>query len=538
MDDIEYIDQEPPPDDTPYPGREWYPDLVLSAYAITRDWGRAEQVVREVLARALGRRTDTPPARLRAETIRLARVRTFVPRELDPYLPDAVREHETVVAHHLAGRSDAEIAVATDTREEEVAAALAAVRAATPPPEHPRLRNRLRQQRTRRKTLVGAAVAVLLAAVAVPMLRESAPKPASDLVFPPPTPARTSHIHWADFADREHGYALRFDCAGTVGSTESCIVDVLATEDGEHWTARRVPRPERDGAQLNGFLKVLGPRELVVDWQTDPTSTRVDRMHSSDGGRHWERVDIPASPRTTPAVPDGGSAYRACARTAVGGECEAWGVGVVLPGSGETALLATQPALTDIVFDPTWKLAGDRWWAIGHVPGTGGWAIAITADAGRTWWTTPIAPLDGDVNGTWSIGGSGQTLYAAMADQSGPDALALAALYRSDDGGRSWTRTWQHREGQPPMRGYFGALIVKPDGTLLLNGIDPNYVDNTPATTTYVSVDRGVTFTRTISATVGYVYWTGAGFLSSPLTEGDPFRLSTDGTSWEDVVIG
>jgi len=544
VDDIEYTSQEHPDDaeHTEYTGREWYPDLVLSAYAITRDWGRAEQVVREVLARTLGRGTETPPERLLAETIRLARVRTFAGRlrrrKQDPYLPDAVRAHEIVVAQHLAGRTDAEIAAATDTREEDVAAALAAVRAATPPPEHIHLRNRLRQQRVRRKTLVGAAVAVLVVGVAVPLLRESEPKPASQLVLPPPTPPRERHIFWVDFVDREHGYALRLDCAQTPRSASSCVTDVLVTDDGDHWTARTVPRPERDGVQLTGFPRVLGPRELVVDWQADPTSGFVDRMHSTDGGRHWARVDVPATiTRTTPAIPDGGSLMLTCARATLSGSCETPALGVVLPGSGETALLATQPVLTDIMFDPTWMVAGDRWWAAGHDPTTGKWALAVTADAGRSWWTTPVDVLGEAINGSWSVGGSGQTLYAAIKFQSTPDDAALAALYRSDDGGRSWIKAWQ-REGQPPVLGFFGTPIVKPDGTVQLHGFDLTSSSDRPTTITYVSDDHGATFTKATSEErIGYVYWTRAGYLSTPLAEGDPYQLSTDGTSWERVDL-
>ena len=519
-------------------GRERYPDLVLSAYAITRDWGRAEQVVREVLARALGRRAETPPERLLAETSRLARMKTFAGRlrrrRLDPYLPDAVRAHETVVAHHLAGRTDAEIATATDSREEDVAAALAAVRAATPPPERTRLLARLRQQRVRRKTLAGAAVAVLLVGVAVPVLREAEPKPVSQPA--PPSPPRTSRIYWVDFADREHGYALRFDCAGIPGSTTSCTAAVLVTDDGAHWTARTVPRPERYGAQLTGFPRVLGPREVVVDWQTDPNSALVDRMHSTDSGRHWARVEVPATiTRTTPAIPDGGSLMLSCARATSSGACETPALGVVLPGSGETALLATQPPLTEIMFDPSRMVRGDRWWVVGREPGTGRPALAISADAGRTWWTSPVGAASVGNDSSWSVGGLGQTLYAAKVRQS-LDGQGLSDLYRSDDGGRTWTNAWPHN-GQPPIRGFFGAPIVAPDGTLLLNGVTPP-TDDTLAMESYVSDDHGATFTKATSRQVGVVYWTRAGYLSTPLVEGEPYKLSIDGTSWEQLNIG
>jgi hypothetical protein len=528
-------------DDTDHASQERYPNLVLSAYAITRDWGRAEQVVRAVLARALGRRTATPPERLLTETSRLARTRTFADRllrrQLDPYLPDAVLAHESVVAQHLAGRTNGEIATATDTREEDVAAALATVRAATVPPEHARLLTQLRQQRARRKTLAGAAVAVLLVALIVPLLRESAPKPTARLALPPPTPPqRTSRLHWVDFADREHGYALRFDCAVTDTSTSSCIAEVLATDDGEHWTPRAVPRPERRGVQLTGFPRILGQRELVVDWQADPNSALVDRMHSTDSGRHWARVDVPASvTETTPAIPAGGSPMLTCARATTSGACETPALGVVLPGSGRTALLATQPPLTEIMFGPSRMLRGDRWWVVGREPGTGKWSLAISADAGRTWWTTPVDAGSVEHDVSWALGGLGHTLYAAMTGLNST-GQGLSALYRSDDGGRTWTKTWQHG-GQPPMLGLFSTPIIESDGTVLLHSIDPPSDVSGPTMTTYLSDDRGATFTKTAPRQVGYVLWTRAGYLSTPVLEGEPYKLSTDGTTWEQVNI-
>jgi hypothetical protein len=115
--------------------------------------------------------------------------------------------------------------------------------------------------------------------------------------------------------------------------------------DGTRWAARSVPCPERTGVQLTGLVWVSGRRDVVVDWQADPTVGVVDRMHNTDGGRHRGRVDVPASvTRATPAIPDGGVLVVAGARALPGSAtCEVPALGVVLPGAGETALLATPP---------------------------------------------------------------------------------------------------------------------------------------------------------------------------------------------------
>jgi hypothetical protein len=39
--------------------------------------------------------------------------------------------------------------------------------------------------------------------------------------------------------------------------------------------------------------------------------------------------------------------------------------------------------VTDIRFDFTRRIVGDRWWVIGREPGTRRWAIAVRADTGR-----------------------------------------------------------------------------------------------------------------------------------------------------------
>ena len=525
-------------------GRERYPDLVLAAFAITRDWGRAEQVVREVLARALGRRAATPPERLRAEVIRLARWRTLVGRvlrrTLDPYLPDAVRAHQVVVAQHLAGRSDAEIAAAAGTAEEDVAAALGAVRAATPAPEPARLYELLRQRRVRRKTLVGAAAAVFVVAIAVPALREPTPPRTEERIAVPPLPVpRERHIYWVDFADRDHGYALRFDCPTTSSSigTDECVADMLATDDGERWTTLRVPGPVRYGDRLAGTLRVLGRREVVIDWQADPDRALVDRMHTTDGGRHWERVSIPAAvTRTTPSIPAGSSVLLACTLVAPNGNtCAEQALATLLPGSGDTALLATQPPLTEMFVSQWPLLHGDRWWVVGREAGTGRWALAVSADAGRTWWTNPVDLTTGPADAFWSVVAHGQTLYATALDST-PDGQGLAAVYRSDDGGRAWTRTWGPG-GQPAMLGFFGTPVVEPDGTLLLDGFEHHIDAAVPTLVTYVSEDRGVTFAAAASRDVGFLFWTRAGYLAWPANEDNAFQVSADGLRWQPLVV-
>lgn len=87
------------------------------------------------------------------------------------------------------------------------------------------------------------------------------------------------------------------------------------------------------------------------------------------------------------------------------------------------------------------------------------------------------------------------------------------------------------------MPGMFGTPIIEPDGTVLLHGIDPPTGVSGPTMTTYMSDDHGATFSKTTSRQLGYVLWTRAGYLSTPVVEGEPYKLSTDGTNWELVNI-
>jgi photosystem II stability/assembly factor-like uncharacterized protein len=377
---------------------------------------------------------------------------------------------------------------------------------------------------------VGAAVAVLVVSLAIPLLRGQLvahPKPPA---APPgeTTVPRGPFLQDMDFADAEHWYAMRLTCdSGRLACTE----ELVSTEDGTHWQSRPVPKPHEVPSWSRGALETLGPEEVMVEWGVSPALAdgKIYRIHSLDGGRTWQRVTLPTVvTATVPAIPDGASLVWTCARLADGGQkCAEQGFAVVLPGSGESALLANRPRLTAMMAGDV-PTADGRWWVAGRDPKTNAWDLAISDDDGRTWTTTPLN-WKGSVNALgWSVVSANGTLYATAIGALPNVSNGLLGIFRSTDGGHTWQQTWQPADGRQPRRVYW-STVAGEDGTLTIN---------TPEGDTFSSRDGGRTFTDVKRRYGDYGLRTRIGYVAVMTNSNRTVEVSEDGVHWRKIKVG
>jgi hypothetical protein len=502
-----------------------YRGLLLTAYALLEDFDEAGAVTRDALAVAYGRRIrlaleDSPLEWVRAEVVRRARRRQRW-RAL-PHRPAIDRDAEAVRLHRLAGLPPETIASVVDLPADAVAAALADAGpvswASVRQPVVDRIRVRAAQRTSRKRTLAAALAAIVVLAVVVPLLRvEEPPAPAAATApstswTPPPAP-RQIFIAGVQFADDHHVFALRADCPSS-----DCDLDLLASDDGRHWTSRPVRKPAQDRPMM-GVLLVLGPLEVAVDWfPVTAASAEVYRVHSTDGGRSWKSVA--AEPRGTLShIPAGGVLQPSCLGDL--DRCTDFRPSVVVPGTGSTGRLTSAPRLEQ-AYPGVVPLDGNRWWIAGIVPGTQQWAVSISSDSGRTWTTSRLVRPRTNISDSWSVVGYGNDLYACAMGQVDSDDFAMVSIFHSTDGGRSWRLT----SGAKPLR-TSSALVAAADGTLLTN---------TEGGDMLVSHDQGRTFTRTATRFTGYAYWAGAGYVAADSSRHRTL-FSRDGLSWQELNL-
>jgi DNA-directed RNA polymerase specialized sigma24 family protein len=498
-----------------------YRELLLTAYALLEDLAEAEAVTRDALAVAYGRRVrlaqeESPLEWVRAQVVRRARRRQRW-RAL-PYRPPATDgAAEAIRLHRLAGLPPATIASIVDrpveTIEAEVGGAGAVSWVSVRQPVVRWVHDRAGQRTARRRMLAVAAVAVVVLAVAVPLLRVGqaatppAAPPPSTAWTPPPAPGQR-FVFDVQFADENHAFALRANCPSS-----DCDLELLASDDGRSWTSRPVRKPAVAVSMMGGLI-VLGPEEVAVDWYpVSPPGDETYRVHTSDGGQTWRPVSTEPR-RTLSEIPPGAALVPAC----FGGAdpCTEAEPSVVLPGTGESARLASAPPLRQSYPGPM-PLAGNQWWIVGIEPRTRKWAVAVSDDDGRSWTVSPLMAPREDLSDSWAVVGYGDDLYAYDKAETGGD-YAMIAIFHSGDGGATWRRT----RGRAPLR-TMDSLVAAADGTLLTTS---------SAGRTLVSRDHGHTFTETAKRYHGFAYWAGAGYVSASRPE-QQIMFSRDGLSWD-----
>ena len=504
-----------------------YRGALLTALALLGDAEAAAHVTRESFAIAHRRRlriagSADPEGQVRALVVRLARRRLrwrALAGRVRRGSATAPSERATVLAlHDPAGLPPDTIASIMDIPVSAVESYLAGAGpvswASVRQPVVTRVLDRARLRATRRRMLAGAAVAVLAVGAVVPLLRVEPPaaSPAPATTPPPPAPEPTpnSAIYDIAFADERHGHALRADC----GQFE-CDLDLMSTVDGERWTAHEVARVGKPPGSA-GRLFVLGPGEVAVDWFPVDDPHRVGRVYSPDGGRTWTPVPV-AARGTVREIPPGAVLEPTCVPRGTP-TCE---LNVVLPGSGRSARLASSPRLYR-PFSGSVPIAGGRWWVAGQDPRTRAWVLAVSEDDGRTWTVSHLS-WRGKADGPgWTVVAAGESLIATATGPLAPSTYGPMAFFRSDDRGRSWTRT----SGAVPA-GLAGIPVAASDGTLLVNTEDGRGLR---------SRDDGRTFTEVRPRFRGYAYWARCAYVAVS-GQGSPVQYSTDGLHWRDLRL-
>jgi hypothetical protein len=360
---------------------------------------------------------------------------------------------------------------------------------------------RARQRTVRRRTQIGAIATVVLVSVAVPVLRSL---PVDQTSAHPSAGAPVGYQ--LEFADDTHGFALASDCA------ESCAFTLLATGDaGRSWEPRKVPVDGRRHEEAQ--LAVFDPDHLVIHAYSTRQGSVPLRYMSDDAGRTWrESVLETDSPRL---IPSGAELMRLCGEV---GDC-ASGLGAI-GNDGNASFLVSQPPLME-PWPGRSPTAGGRYWAAGRFPTTGGWAISVTSDAGETWTTTPV-DLPGEpwhMGEPWSVVENGGVMYATVTGTIGVGPLKLLTVYRSTDGGVSWTQQWRATQ-ENVLMAVDGSAVATADGRLLVYST----VDGTQES------PDGRTFARAERQLPGPVRWTRAGYLVA--VKDNRYELSRDGREW------
>lgn len=370
--------------------------------------------------------------------------------------------------------------------------------AAIPIPDVERVTGRAR---TRQRTQLGAIVAVIVVALAVPVLR--ALPFGKEAAAPPQS---TSYL--VDFADPDHGYALARTC---VVSNEGCRYTLYRTGDaGKTWQTRTLPpTPDDRTTYFAASLYVLGPDEVTIQ---RPRGNESDRVYTTDGGRSWRTsttyqaassVTAPLARGTRLVGPCGDQPYPSQG-------CDL--IGAIDPDSGTFVPVPLQPPLTGKQLGEV-ATEGGTWWVTGLSVTTGRSAISMSNDGGQTWSTTEFSQSEA----AYMVVERDGVLYTVGGFRD--DQESGMAVWRSVDGGRTLTRTGV----SSTTAGWYDTPIAANDGSLIVSN----------GTTTYRSTDMGRTFKRFGDA-VGWVKWTRGGYLRINVNE---FALSTDGLHWRKLTI-
>lgn len=360
--------------------------------------------------------------------------------------------------------------------------------AAIPLPDFEHVTGRVR---ARRRLQLGAIAAVVVVAVAVPLLRATQSAP-------PATTNAADTTYVLDFADPDHGYALARTCTPGVSG---CAFTLYRTADGGRtWAPRHLP-PALDPktGYFAATMYVLGPDAVAID---QPARDHLDRMTSSDGGRTWQRSRQPGGGSESAPLPRGALMTSRCGVPVVRTN-RCLEIGTIEPATGRFVRTPTQPPLVPMQFGPAATPSG-AYWVVGQNATTDRYEIAVTADGGGTWSVS-------DLSASWS---AGPPDWSVVENDGVMYVLADSRVWTSTDDGRTWTFA-------SARSGVAGSPIAARDGSLLVSD----------GASTWKSTDRGRTFVESDEKPFG-VIWTRGGYLSLA-----PFALSGDGLHWREFSV-
>lgn len=247
------------------------------------------------------------------------------------------------------------------------------------------------------------------------------------------------------------------------------------TDSGLTWSSLGERAPFSSVNALAVVPRVQRPTLLVVG--TGQTQTRYDAMDgegvfvSDDDGANWKSLgldqtrhigDLWVDPRdeNVMLVAALGSLFgpgpeRGIFRTEDGGRN--WMKVAYADADTGAVDFGIDPGTPDVMYASFWQVRRYPWQGY-HVPQVGpGSGIWKSTDSGRTWARLagaglPAGPL-GKIGLAVGAGSKGQRVYAVV------DAAKDGGVYRSDDGGATWTAVAKDRT-MPST--YFGRIVAHP----------------------------------------------------------------------------
>lgn len=346
----------------------------------------------------------------------------------------------------------------------------------------------------------------------------------------PDAPGLPGWAHSVGFAADGSGFALLVQCVTDPARPGSgfCRQQVAVLDGGAgSWALRATPLPETAPSRgVSAGLLVLGSgRALIEDGGGDEPERS---WFTRDGGRSWRAVDR-RTVGTAPEIPAGAVLTTACAapaRPATPDDCVRERLVVVSPQDGRRRALARVPALGAHPQPAPVPEPDGSWWVSGTDPATGGAAVAVSRDQGRSWATSRLPSTATTPGRTVAVAVGRDAVYAAELGEipgGEPGRNPLRALYRSLDGGRSWTRTWTTGPVAEP-RSLLGLPVPGRGGRVTV-GADLD---------AYESTDGGRTFRRT-GAGSSWVRRTGIGLLRE--AGRCQYLTSRDGERWAEFRL-
>jgi photosystem II stability/assembly factor-like uncharacterized protein len=247
----------------------------------------------------------------------------------------------------------------------------------------------------------------------------------------------------------------------------------------------------------------IAPSDPAVIWVgTGESDWREDLTHgdgvwrSTDGGESWQHLGLDDTRhigvvRVHPQNPDiayvaamghafGPNAMRGVFRTTDGGKT--WSKVLYLDENTGAADLAMDPSNPRVLYAAMWRARRSPW---GLDAGGGRSGLWKSTDGGDTWTDLSANPgLPATPLGRIGISVSPAQPQRVYASVEAPDSAG--GIFRSDDGGRSWTRTNSDQEFR--VRAWYYSLLTA-------DPVDPNtlYVMNLGVMR---SIDGGRSFRR------------------------------------------
>ncbi|HEX6075986.1 MAG TPA: sialidase family protein [Micromonosporaceae bacterium] len=279
----------------------------------------------------------------------------------------------------------------------------------------------------------------------LPTIPRGQPSPVS-IHFPPVVLDLPGEVRFLDMGPTGYTAVTAFDCT----AAGPCVGSLAVSDDLWRWERRSLP----DGAfkLRTPMPMVLGHGALLIESNARDT---MRRWHSGDGGRSWRSVPT----RRSPPVPDA-SAGRVVVDRAGSlsrRHCGPGVVSVIRSDTGRLAPLRQQPALQACEATPFPDPAGRLWVAVLD-PVSGGPAVAMSSDAGRSWSTAELPGVAGHSLSV-SISYVGSDVYAVVV---GALPNPRFTIFRYTD--RGWTPTWRTTGTEPENMEF---PVVCPDGLLL-----------------------------------------------------------------------